>query len=55
MSLILIDNGEGGTGDDILNTQFLADSLDEGGLSCTHLAVEGKHFMFTDVLYKLTS
>ena len=33
MSFVLVDNGEGGTGDDILNTQFLTDSFDEGGLS----------------------
>ena len=39
---VLVDDGEGGTVDDILNTQFFANGLDEGGLASPHIAMEGK-------------
>ena len=50
---VFIDNGEGRTGNDILDTQFFADSLYEGGLACSHLAIEGKDASLAHVLNKL--
>ena len=52
LTAILIDNGECGRCDDILHTKFLAESLDESGLSCSHLAVEGVDAAGTHVLNK---
>ena len=41
-SLILVDNGEGGTVDRVGHAQCLTDSLDERRLARTHGGVEGK-------------
>ena len=38
---VFVDDGEGGGGNDVLNTQFFTKGFDEGGLSGAHLAVEG--------------
>ncbi len=56
LASVLVDNGEGGAVDNILDTKSLADGLDEGGLAGSHLAVEGKDVAlkvrFRDVLYE---
>ena len=38
---VLIDDGKGGGGDDVLDAECFAEGLDEGGLACSHLTVEG--------------
>lgn len=40
---IFIDDGKGGTTHGIRHTQFFAYGLDEGGLACSHMAIEGKN------------
>ena len=51
--LILVDDGEGGRGDDLRDPQFLAYSLDERGLASAHLAVESEYRVLSDGLHKL--
>lgn len=46
LGVILVDDGKGGTVDDIVHTEFFAEGLDEGGLSCSHLAVESTYPTF---------
>ena len=45
MRRILIHNGEGGGGDDIFDTQYLTDGLDEGRLSGTHMTVKSEYML----------
>ena len=51
---VIIDNGKGGRGDNVIDAQLLAQRLDEGGLAGTHLAVEGKHVALTHLADELT-
>jgi len=38
---VFIDDGEGGGGDDVFHAEFFTEGFDEGGLTGSHLAVEG--------------
>ena len=53
MRSVLIHNGEGGRSDNIFYTQFLTDGFDEGGLSCTHVPIEGEDTLVAHRLNKL--
>ena len=51
---ILVDDGEGGRCDNILNTHCLADGFDERRLACSHSAIEGENAIFAHFIDEFT-
>ena len=51
--LIFIDDGEGGGGDDVGDTELFAEGFDERGLAGPHATVEGKDAMVAHVTDEL--
>ena len=53
ISAVFVEDGKGGRGDDIAYAKGFANGFYKGGLSCSHLAIEGKNGIFAHLLHKL--